>query len=132
MKILLAEDDISIQTIARLTLQKVGGHEVTVVENGQEAITRAQEEKFDLILLDGMMPVMDGLEACRELKNNRATKDIPVIFMTAKNQESDIQAGFEAGAIGYLVKPFDAKELCNELQKIYNKYLFDLSHGQAA
>ncbi|MDZ4678187.1 MAG: response regulator [Oligoflexia bacterium] len=132
MKILLAEDDPSIQIIAKLTLQKVGGHEVVIVNNGEEAINRTQTEIFDLILLDGMMPVMDGLEACRQLKKNPQTKNIPVIFMTAKNQQSDIDEGFKAGAIGYLVKPFDAKELCNELLKIYNKYLFDHNNENAA
>jgi len=75
---------------------------------------------------------MDGLEACRQLKKNPQTKNIPVIFMTAKNQQSDIDEGFKAGAIGYLVKPFDAKELCNELLKIYNKYLFDHNNENAA
>lgn len=124
MKILLAEDDPSIQIIARLTLQKVGGHEVVVAGNGREAFEKALNEKFDLIILDGMMPEMDGMETCRELKANPDTENIPVIFMTAKNQQTDIEEGFKAGAIGYIVKPFDAQELCNEIQKIYSKHLF--------
>jgi CheY-like chemotaxis protein len=124
MKILLAEDDPSIQIIAKLTLQKVGGHEVVLASNGREAYEKALAEKFDLIVLDGMMPEMDGFEACRELKKNPDTENIPVIFMTAKNQQNDIEEGFQAGAIGYIVKPFDALELCNEVQKIYSKHLF--------
>lgn len=124
MKILLAEDDPSIRIIAKLTLQKVGGHEVIGVEDGNEAIARANLEKFDLIILDGMMPVLDGFETCKQLKADSKTKATPVIFMTAKNQKTDIDEGFALGAIGYIVKPFDAKELCSEIQKIYNKHLW--------
>lgn len=130
MKILLAEDDPSIQVIARLTLQKVGGHEVAVANNGREAYDKAMSEKFDLIILDGMMPEMDGIETCLALKANPDTEGVPVIFMTAKNQQADIEEGFKAGALGYIVKPFDAQELCNEIQKIYNKHLFET--GQAS
>lgn len=124
MKILLAEDDPSIKTIAKLTLQKVGGHEVTTVENGQEAYDKALAQKFDLVILDYMMPIMDGLETCEKFKKNPELKNIPIIFMTAKNQKSDIEAGFKMGALGYIVKPFDAQELCNEIQKIYSKHLW--------
>jgi CheY-like chemotaxis protein len=132
MKILLAEDDPSILIIAKLTLQKVGGHEVVAVENGRLAIVQAETEPFDLVILDGMMPDIDGFEACKLLKANELTKHIPIIFMTAKNQKTDIDEGFSLGAIGYIVKPFDAKELCNELQKIYNKHLFKISEKTPA
>lgn len=128
MKILLAEDDPSIKTIAKLTLQKVGGHEVTAVDNGKEAYEKALDEKFDLIILDHMMPEMGGLETCEKLKLNPVTRNMPVIFMTAKNQKADIEAGYKVGALGYIVKPFDAQELCNEIQKIYSKHLW----GQAS
>ena len=124
MKILLAEDDLSIRTIAKLTLQKVGGHDVVAVEDGEQALEKATSENLDLIILDGMMPVMDGFEACKQLKASEQTKHLPIIFMTAKNQKNDIDEGFSLGAIGYIVKPFDAKELCNEIQKIYNKHLW--------
>lgn len=132
MKILLAEDDPSIQVIARLTLQRVGGHEVITANTGKEAFEKAKGEKFDLIILDGMMPEMDGLETCQALKAETATKEIPVIFMTAKNQKTDIEEGYKAGAIGYIVKPFDAKELCSEIQKIYSKHLFTKSETGVA
>jgi two-component system OmpR family response regulator len=125
MKILLAEDDPSIRIIAKMTLQKVGGHEVVAVINGKEAYETALDQKFDLIILDHMMPIMDGLETCQKIKKNPAIKNVPVIFMTAKNQKADIEAGFNVGAMGYIVKPFDAKELCNEIQKIYSKHLFE-------
>jgi CheY-like chemotaxis protein len=125
MKILVAEDDPSIQTIAKLTLQKVGGHDVTVVENGREALERAKSETFDLIILDGMMPEMDGFQACQHLKADPVTQSIPVIFMTAKNQQNDVEEGYKAGAIGYIVKPFDAQQLCSEIQKIFSKHLWN-------
>ena len=125
MKILLAEDDPSIRIIARMTLQKVGGHEVVAVNNGKEAYEAALDQNFDLVILDHMMPIMDGLETCQKIKSNPAIKTLPVIFMTAKNQKADIEAGFKVGALGYIVKPFDAKELCNEIQKIYSKHLFE-------
>lgn len=128
MKILLAEDDRSIQIIAKLTLQKVGGHEVVAVNNGREAIEAAQSENFDLILLDGMMPEVDGFEACRQLKAIEETRNIPVIFLTAKNAQNDLDEGYSVGAIGYIVKPFDAQDLCHEILAIYNKFIW----GQAA
>lgn len=124
MKILLAEDDTSIQLIAKLSLQKIGGHEVVAVNNGKEALEKAVEQKFDLIILDGMMPEMDGFETCRALKSSPATADMAVIFLTAKNQQSDLEEGYKIGGVGYIVKPFDAKELCNEIDKIFSKILW--------
>lgn len=127
MKILIAEDDSSVQMIAKLTLEKVGGHEVVTANDGKEAIEKANSDQFDLILLDGMMPEIDGFEACRLLKASEQTQNIPVVFLTAKNQQSDVDEAMSIGAIGYIVKPFDAKELCDELLKIYNKHIW----GQA-
>ncbi len=124
MKILLAEDDPSIQLVAKLSLQKIGGHDVTTASDGQEAIDKAMVTKFDLIILDGMMPVMDGFQTCQELKLREETKDIPIIFLTAKNQQSDIDEGYRLGGIGYIVKPFDARELCEEVNKFFGKILW--------
>lgn len=124
MKILLAEDDPSIQTVARLSLKKIGGHEVHTVENGQEAIDKASKENFDLIILDCMMPVLDGFKACRELKLREETASIPIIFMTAKNQKSDTDEVYKLGAVGLITKPFDARELCADIEKIMNKALW--------
>src|SRR5438105_4593242 len=112
MRILVAEDDRSIQTEARLTLAKLGGHQVVTVENGLEVLKKVRDETFDLIILDGMMPVLDGIPTCRQLKANETTEVIPIIFMTAKNQKTDVEQGFKAGCIGYIVKPFDAQKLC--------------------
>ena len=118
MRILLAEDDLSIQMIAKLTLEKVGGHVVTAVVNGHEAYEKAHQESFELIILDGMMPEMDGLECCRLLKQSPTTEKIPVVFLTARNQQSDIEEALRAGAVGYIVKPFDAKKLCQQIETL--------------
>jgi CheY-like chemotaxis protein len=108
--VLLAEDDQDIQLIARLSLKRAG-FQVTVAENGVDALARVGERRPDLILLDWMMPEMDGLEACTRLKAHPETRNIPVIFLTAKSQESEIAHGLALGAIGYITKPFDALSL---------------------
>lgn len=124
MKILLAEDDVSIAHVAKLSLQKIGGHEVVVASDGQDAVEKAQADKFDLIILDGMMPRLDGFKACEQLKANDVTKDVPVIFLSAKNTEADMEEGYRIGGIGYIVKPFDARALCEDISKILNKVLW--------
>ena len=89
MKILLAEDDSNIAAIAKMVLEKIGGHQVTHVANGQLAVEQSQAEKFDLILLDEMMPKLNGLGAfnkIKELDNNHP----PVIFLSAKSQNDEI------------------------------------------
>jgi two-component system phosphate regulon response regulator PhoB len=110
MTVLLAEDEPDIQLIARLALKRAG-FDVAVASNGVEAVARAGELHPDVVLLDWMMPEMDGLEACTRLKANAETQAIPVIFLTAKTQESEIKRGLALGAIGYITKPFDALTL---------------------
>src|SRR5262245_15470672 len=107
MKVVLAEDDPDIQRIARLSLKRAQ-FDVTVASTGAEALARVAEVHPDVVLLDWMMPEMDGLTACTRLKSDPSTRDIPVIFMTAKSQESEIKQGLSLGAVGYIVKPFDA------------------------
>ena len=75
----------------------------------------ADEENIDLILLDIMMPEMDGFEVCRRLKNNSKTKDIPVIFITADNNESSIEKAYEVGGVDYITKPFKAREVISRI-----------------
>lgn len=117
-RVLLAEDDPDIQLVARLALRKAG-FEVTAVGDGAAAVTRAGADRPDLILLDWMMPVMDGPEACRRLKADPTTADIPVIFLTAKSQEKEIAGGLALGACGYLTKPFDALTLGAKVRELY-------------
>jgi CheY-like chemotaxis protein len=120
-KVLLAEDDPDIQKVAKMSLKFAGVGEVLVVENGEECLAAAQREKPDVILLDVMMPRMDGYEACRRLKADAATKDIPVIFLTAKAQHFEVKKGLELGACGYLTKPFNPMTLHSEISELLDK-----------
>ncbi len=87
------------------------GYIISFATSGEQAIEMALKNRFDLILLDIMMPGMDGFQVCRALKTEERAKDIPVIFITAKNEKEDIVRGFEAGAVDYVTKPFNAAEL---------------------
>ena len=117
-KVLLAEDEEDIQKVAKMSLQFQAKWEVTVASNGEECLGKVGLERPDVILLDAMMPRMDGYETCRRLKADPATRDIPVIFLTAKAQEAEIRRGLELGAIGYLVKPFDPMRLVSQIVEI--------------
>lgn len=86
-------------------------YEISMAANGQKALEMANKIWPDLILLDVIMPEMDGFQVCRELKARAETKDIPVIFLTAKTQMEDILKGFEVGAVDYVTKPFSKEEL---------------------
>ncbi len=87
------------------------GYEPTMTRNGAQALLFLEKRQPDLILLDIMMPVMDGYEVCKRLKMDVGLKDIPVIFITAKTAPEDIVKGFEAGAVDYITKPFNSAEL---------------------
>ncbi len=117
MKLLLAEDEPDVQLIARLSLKKAG-FQVTTVNNGIEALAQVAEVRPDVILLDWMMPDMDGFETCSRLKADPATKDIPVIFLTAKVQESEVARALAQGAAGCIGKPFDALTLGAQVRAI--------------
>jgi putative two-component system response regulator len=97
---------------------KRANFEVTVANNGVEVLAKAAELQPSVVLLDWMMPEMDGLEACRRLKLDPATRDIPVIFLTAKSQEAEIKEGLALGAVGYITKPFDALTLGAEIRAL--------------
>lgn len=117
MNILLAEDEPDIQLITRLALEEAG-HHVTVVGDGQSAVELAQNGHFDVALLDVMMPRLDGFATCVHFKNDARTVRLPVIFLTAKSQEIEMQRGLTLGAVGYIVKPFDVFTLAEEIVSI--------------
>ena len=125
LRILLIEDDPDIQKMVRLSLKYQGGHEVLVASGGREGLDKAAQENPDLILLDVMMPEMDGYETIKALKSQPGTRHIPVIFLSARAQQAEIQKGRELGASGYLVKPFDPMTLASQLDAIMS------SGGQA-
>ena len=120
-KVLLAEDDPDIQKVAQMSLKFAGVTQILVVENGEECLAAAGKEKPDVILLDVMMPKMDGYETCRRLKGDPATQGIPVIFLTAKAQHFEVKKGLELGACGYLTKPFNPMTLHSEIVALLEK-----------
>ena len=117
-RVMLVEDDADIQTVVRLSLKMRGVTDVLVVENGEECLTRLRDFRPDVILLDVMMPKLDGYETCRRLKDNPATQAIPVIFLTAKTQHYEIEKGLGLGAAGYLTKPFDPMRLYEQIVEL--------------
>ena len=117
LRVVLAEDDPDIQLVARLALKRAD-FDVTVVSDGAAALARVRELQPDIVVLDWMMPEMDGLEVCTHLKADPATAGIPVVFLTAKSQESEIRRGLELGALGYITKPFDALTLGSQLRAL--------------
>lgn len=115
--LLMAEDDPDIQLVARMALKKAG-FRVAVVNNGRELLDRVKEERPDVILLDWMMPELNGPDTCAALKTDPATADIPVIFMTAKSQGFERDHGLATGALGYIIKPFDALTLGDRIREL--------------
>lgn len=106
----MTEDDPSTIKLLNFRLKSVG-HEVIFATDGKEALEIATKEKPDLVLLDIMMPVMNGFQVLRKLKSQERTKNIPVIMLTARVQEQDVVVGLEAGAVDYVTKPFSFAEL---------------------
>ena len=120
-KILIAEDEPDIRELVAFTL-RFAGHEVTAASNGEEAVQLAPKEKPDLILMDVRMPRMTGYDACRVMKADPNLKDIPVVFLSAKGQESEIQTGLDVGAEEYLLKPFAPDQLTDRVKAILAKF----------
>jgi DNA-binding response OmpR family regulator len=116
-KILIAEDERDIGELIALTL-RFNGHEVVTTRDGAEAVAQAQRDQFDLILLDVRMPRMNGYEACRQLRAMEATSQVPIIFLSAKGQEAEVQAGLEAGADRYILKPFAPDLLIRKIAEV--------------
>jgi two-component system alkaline phosphatase synthesis response regulator PhoP len=131
MKILIAEDDTSIAMIAKLSLERLGGHTVVHAADGEQALTQALQQSFDLILLDGMMPKYDGLTVCKTLRQNHQIQT-PIIFLSAKSQECEIKLATEAGATGYILKPFDPKFLNSQIEEILDSKLAHRAPAGAA
>jgi DNA-binding response OmpR family regulator len=117
MKLLLVVVDTDIQLVARAALKRAG-FTVATSSNGASALEQVRTDPPGVILLDWMMPEMDGPEVCRRLKADAATADIPVIFLTARSQQSEIARGLSLGAIGYIVKPFDALTLGTQVREL--------------
>jgi two-component system alkaline phosphatase synthesis response regulator PhoP len=120
-KILIAEDERDIRDLVAFTL-RFAGYEVFAAANGEEAVEMAPNVSPDLILMDVRMPRMTGYEACKIMKLNPELKDIPIVFLSAKGQEAEIQQGLEAGAEEYLLKPFAPDQLTSHVKTILAKF----------
>ena len=120
-KILIAEDERDIRDLVAFTL-RFAGHEVFAASNGEEAVELAPKVNPDLILMDVRMPRMTGYEACKIMKTDPNLKDIPIVFLSAKGQESEIQQGLAAGAEEYLLKPFAPDQLTSRVKVILAKF----------
>jgi CheY-like chemotaxis protein len=108
--ILLADDEEDIKTVVKFYLES-RGYNVLTAYDGLDAISLCEQHKPDLLLLDVMMPVMSGFEVARRLKANPATRDIPIVMLSAASQGDSIKEGLEAGARDYIVKPFEPSKL---------------------
>lgn len=120
-KILVAEDERDIRELIAFTL-RFAGHEVITSADGEEAYRLALQTLPDLILLDVRMPRWDGYETCRRLKAETTTQFIPVVFLSAKGQESEVRAGLESGADEYILKPFSPTQLIESVATILGRY----------
>ncbi|MEM7577186.1 MAG: response regulator transcription factor [Planctomycetota bacterium] len=110
ISVLLVEDERDLLELLRYNLDREG-YSVETAETGEEALKKLRDHVPDLILLDLMLPAMDGLEVCRTLRSRDATENVPVIMLTAKGEESDIVRGLEMGADDYVTKPFSPRVL---------------------
>ena len=108
--ILVVEDETALVTLLSYNLEREG-FRVAVAEEGEKALMMAEEEKPDLVLLDWMLPLTSGLEVCRRLRRHPATRNVPILMLTAKGEESDKVRGLESGADDYITKPFSPAEL---------------------
>ncbi len=113
----MADDDGDIRDLVVFKLRQTG-HDVLAVEDGAAAVEACQAEVPDLVILDLMMPGMSGLDAARALREQDATSALPIIMLTARAQETDIEQGFAAGADDYVVKPFSPRELAGRVDAL--------------
>ena len=120
-RILVAEDEKDIRELIAFTL-RFAGFDVLLATNGAEAVEIAEAERPDLVILDVRMPKMSGYEACRRLKENPQTASLPVVFLSAKGQDSEIQQGLESGAEEYILKPFAPDELIQQVRGILSRH----------
>lgn len=120
--ILHIEDEPDIREVARMTMEALGGFTVHSCASGREAIEQAPDRQPDLILLDVMMPNMDGPTTLSELRKLPGLSDTPVIFMTAKIQPLEVEQYLKLGATGVIAKPFDPMSFCDEIRKIWSEH----------
>jgi len=119
-RILYVEDEPDIQAVAKLALEQVGGFTLEVCSSGKEAMQKAEAFAPELILLDVMMPEMDGPTTLQNLREIASLKETPVVFMTAKVQPQEIEEYLEMGAVEVIAKPFDPMALSDQIRTIWS------------
>jgi len=112
--VLVVDDDPDVRRLVEMKL-KIQGIQPSLAVDGQDALEKLDGAPFDLVILDIMMPRLDGIEACRELRRRPAYGSVPVLMLTARAQIADIERGFDAGATDYMVKPFSPRELSDRV-----------------
>ena len=118
-KILACDDEKNILRLVQVNLERAG-YQVVTASDGKEALQKVAQERPDLVVLDIMMPYMDGFEVLQNMRRNRATRDIPVIMLTAKSQDADVFRGWQSGVDCYLTKPFTPVELVSFVNRIFD------------
>ena len=116
-KILLVDDSNTILMMERMILTK-GPYELVTASNGEEAIVKAAAEQPDLILMDVIMPKMDGFEACRRIRENEGTRNTPIIMVTTRGEAQNVETGFDSGCSDYVTKPINGPELLSKLRNL--------------
>jgi len=116
-RVLIIEDERALTDVLTYNLEREG-FEVRVAHDGQEGLRKAQTQPVDLILLDLMLPTLNGLDVCRELRSSELTRDVPIIMLTAKAEETDQIVGFSLGADDYVTKPFSVKVLMERIKAL--------------
>jgi DNA-binding response OmpR family regulator len=121
LKVLVVEDDRSIQMVLELVLTRVSKSEVLLASDGKQGLETIFKQKPDLVLLDLMLPGIDGFEICQQAKANEATRHIPIIFLTAQPQPSAVARAMALGAAGYIVKPFDPIKIIDQINEALSR-----------
>jgi DNA-binding response OmpR family regulator len=122
MKILIADDEKAVRELVRFAFER-RGFDVVEAADGMETLNIARQELPDLVLLDAMMPGLSGYDVCRQLKELEATKETPIVFLSAKGQAYEVAEGLEAGAVAYVIKPFSPKELVTQVEEVLRRHL---------
>jgi two-component system phosphate regulon response regulator PhoB len=118
--VLVVEDEAAIATMLRYNLEKQG-YRVSEASDGHEALTRIQEQQPDIVLLDWMLPLMSGIEVCRQIRRKPATRDLPVIMVTARTEDHDAVRGLNTGADDYITKPFNIEALLARMRALLRR-----------